>query len=177
MPLQRASLLGCSISFAALCEYPSLLHPRKDKQCCFRKDKRRVIRIHEINKRWHAQLINDLKAPVTCLHSLWSLLCTGETVPQLLHSIVLAGWNEGGGEPDKYEKKNEGRGRSEVEHRMKATRGESAGSAAELFIILSPCDCDLWAPLSKARETRGEGQSGTCRGRNRWSDTAREAAS
>lgn len=74
-------------------------------------------------------------------------------------------------------RREEGRGRCEIERRMKAARGESAGSALELFIILSPCDCDLWAPPSKAREMRGEGQSGTRRGRNRWSDTAAEAAS
>lgn len=42
---------------------------------------------------------------MTCRRSLRSLLRAGEAVPQLPHSIVLAGGNEGGGEPGKYEEK------------------------------------------------------------------------
>lgn len=45
-------------------------------------------------------------------------------------------------------------------HRMKGARGKSAGLAVELFIILSPCDCDLWAPPWKRREMRGEDKVG-----------------
>lgn len=40
---------------------------------------------------------------------------------------------------------------------MKGARGESAGSTVELFIILSPCDCDLWAPQWKRRDMVGGG--------------------
>lgn len=57
-------------------------------------------------------------------------------------------------------RRKEGRRRYEEERRMKGARGESAGSAVELFIILSPCDCDLWAPLWKRREMRGEDKVG-----------------
>lgn len=116
------------------------------------------------------QLINDLKAAVTPQRSLRSLLCAGEAVPQLPHSILLAGGKAGGGEAGEYEEKKEGKWRCGQEHRMKGARGESAGSTVELFIILSPCDCDLWAPPWKRREMgrRGGGrQSGTRRGRNR----------
>lgn len=42
----------------------------------------------------------------------------------------------------------------------KGARGESAGSAVELFIILSPCDFDLWARPWKTREMRGEDKVG-----------------
>lgn len=57
-------------------------------------------------------------------------------------------------------RRKEGRWRCEEEHRMKGARGESAGSAVELFIILSPCDCDLWAPPWKMREIRKEDKVG-----------------
>lgn len=57
-------------------------------------------------------------------------------------------------------RRKEGRRRYEEERRMKGARGESAGSAVKLFIILSPCDCDLWAPLWKRREMRGEDKVG-----------------
>lgn len=35
-------------------------------------------------------------------------------------------------------------------------RGESQLARLELFIILSPCDCDLWAPPWKRRGMRGK---------------------
>lgn len=57
-------------------------------------------------------------------------------------------------------RRKEGKRRCDEEHRMKGARGESAGSAVELFIILSPCDCDLWAPPWKRREMRGEDKVG-----------------
>lgn len=57
-------------------------------------------------------------------------------------------------------RRKEGRRRCEEEHRMKGARGESAGLAVELFIILSPRDCDLWAPPWKRREMRGEDKVG-----------------
>lgn len=90
--------LSCSAYFAGLFEYSRVLHPGKGKQCrlCFRKEKRRPILIQEMNKRWLSLLINDLKAAVTHRRSLQSLLRAGEAVPQLPHSILLAGGKEGG---------------------------------------------------------------------------------